>query len=157
MNKYWLLSTAMILASASAAQAATKVTTLCDNGSPFIRISNTGEIYNAQYLDDQGEIGLGISGKSKGFGKHVLISESSNNYNDPDMAYATDLSLPLRNGGSWNLWVEFSGTTAIDGDSGSYTICNGAAVKPGGASIMARTQKLIRQLRAERHAASKSN
>jgi hypothetical protein len=154
MNKYLLLSAAAAIAGhpgdAGASSFATK--TLCDsNGQPVVQFIKNGDVYNARYLDGSSAIGIGIAGKTTGIGRHVFVSD---NYGFSSYtAIANDFSLPLKTGGTWNLWIEFSGTTGFVANTTSYTVCNTAGTKPRRRSMIARTNLLIEQISAATRAA----
>jgi hypothetical protein len=152
MNKYPMMSAAVLLAGTGASTAAgAKTVTLCtgNDNSAFLQLNTSGATYNATYLTGQSPAtGFGIAGRTKGFGKHVTLSDNYNNYGNSNESLSFDLSLPLKNGGAWALWVEFSGISAFEANSGSYTRCKGAT--KGSGKMMAATKALIARIAAAR-------
>jgi hypothetical protein len=142
MNKYLMMSAAALLAGA-ATGADAKSATLCDDqGNPIAYLSYGDKIYNVAY--EGGGIGFGIGGKTKGLGEHVTLSD---NYAfGASTAASFDFSLPFKGGGTWNLWLEFSGNTSFEANAGTYTLCTAAMTGRG--TVVAATKALIAQLRA---------
>ena len=151
MNKYLLLSAAAVLAGTSGAIASSARGGAIDlgNGCGLVLTEVQKGVYAVQYNGCGGsgvETGQGLSRKTAQ-GKSVQLSD---NYfgNDRSTADSLDISLPLKNGGTWALWIEFSGTSSFIANSGTYTV--GAAAKKTGGNVMAETRALIARLRAAR-------
>ena len=144
MNKYLMLSTAMVLGAVTSAGAADKkYATVCFNGSPGIDLVYIDPFYHAHYLSTPGG-GFGIALKTKGEGKHVLMSDNDTSLGD-DATESFDLTLPLKNGGTWGLYIEYSGTTSFEADSGTYTLCDGKPSENG--TIQTKLKNLIAELK----------
>jgi len=152
MNKYLMMSAAAALAAASRADA--KTATLCDeNNQPMFTVNYVHDIYTVQYSGSDG--GLGIGERTKGLGKHVPISDNYFCATDALCSWALsyDISLPLKDGGTWTTLIKFSGTSAFIGNSGNYKLCN-AAPSNSNTGMRARTKALIDRIRAKRRAAN---
>jgi hypothetical protein len=152
MNKYLMLSAAALVAStsgAAAANASRTDTVTFDGYCGSVRIVHSGPQYNAAFFSCGGAltgIGFGLAQKTKGMGRHVDISD--NQYgNNRSIAVNTDFSLPFRTGGTWGLWIEFSGVSSFLGNSGTYSV-NVPAHQGKGKSLTAETRALIERLRA---------
>ena len=143
MNKYLMMmsAAAAVLAGTDGASGIT-----LDNGCNLNLIQNGRGIYSVQYGNCGSAIsyGQGLARKTRQ-GKFVDLSD---NYSDGSgIAMSIDISLPLKNVGTWALWVGLSGTTSFVANSGTYTV--GAAAKTGG-NLMAETKALIARLKAAR-------
>jgi len=105
-------------------------------------------VYAVQYLGSNGSVastGQGLSRKTAQ-GKSVELSD---NYfgSAHSLGISFDFSLPFKNGGTWALWLEFSGVSAFMANSGTYTVCTGPRT---GRSHLAETKALIERLKAAR-------
>ena len=73
----------------------------------------------------------------------------SQNYNSGhSIALMYDIFKPIRNGGTWDLWICFSGTSCFEGNSGVYKL----GFPASGGSRMATTARVVGMI-AERKAA----
>jgi hypothetical protein len=147
MNRYLMLSAAALVASTGWASAAKVKSGTLDVGSgcTFGIVQEERGVYVVRYGD--GASGQGLSRKTAN-GKAVELSDNVLG-SDTSTAVSFDISLPLKNGGTWALWTEFSGTTAFIANSGNYSVC--AAPKAGG-GLNAETKALIERLKAARRA-----
>jgi hypothetical protein len=147
MNKYLMLSATALLASAGEATASNVSSGISLGNGCALGIAGGGGIYVVQYF------GRGGGGIATGQGlerkvRHKKSVELSSNYfgSATSMGISYDISLPIRPGGTWALWVEYNGTTAFIADSGTYTV--GVAGPRKGRHLAARTKALIERLRA---------
>lgn len=152
MNKYLLISAAALLASAASADA---VTVTFSGYCGSIILTPQGKRFNAQYIGCSGQLtgtGFGVAEKIKGVGKFVDLSDNAlgNNYGIYSEYLNYQLSLPLKNGGSWSLWVGVNGISSFEGNSGTYNV-DGAG--RGGRNIVAETRALLEKLKSTRTAA----
>jgi len=150
MNRYLMLSAAALLASTNGAIASHAESAGISLGNGCgIGIVGGGGIYAAQYFG----CGSGISngqGLSRKTGRRTKSVELSDNYFGSQTNYGRsfDISLPIKSGGTWALWLEFNGTTAFIADSGTYTV--GAAARRTRGNLAAETKALVARLKAER-------
>ena len=141
-----MLSATALLASAGSASA--KYTVVCFGSSPAIGVTHSGVVYNAQFLGTS-NIGFGLAGDTKGIGKNVDFLSDNYFENYRSIAMYVDVSLPLKNGGTWTLWLEQNGTSGFPVNAGTYTI-NCTAPQGAHSNILAGTRALIEKLRKNR-------
>ena len=151
MNKYLLISAAALLASAGTADA---VTVTFSGYCGSIILTPQSNRYNAQFIGCSGQLtgtGFGIAEKIKGFGKFVDLSDNAlgNNYGIYSEYLSYLLSLPLKNGGSWSLWIGINGISSFEGNSGTYNV---DGQRHGGRSIAAETRALVEKLKSAKAA-----
>lgn len=151
MNKYLLVSAAAILASAGAADATTVGFSGYCNG---VVLTHQGKNYNARYTNCSGTVtgtGFGVAVKTKGLGKNVDLSDNAyaNNYGIYSEVLNYDLSLPLKNGGKWSLWVGLDGISSFEVNAGTYNV---DVPGHGGRNLVAETKALVEKLRSGRAA-----
>ena len=147
MNRYLMLSAAALVASTGLASASKVKSGALDVGSGCtLGIAQVEHgVYVARYGD--GASGQGLSRKTAN-GKAVELSDNVFG-SDTSTAVSFDVSLPLKNGGTWALWTEFSGTTAFIANSGNYSVCTAPVA---GGSLKTETLALIERLKAARGA-----
>lgn len=132
MNKYLLLSAAAVMAGTAGAQAGTPVhswtfassggTPYCDGGTLY---TNGSSIWAWQHTNNNCASGVsngtGRNGKQGAFGKGADMSDNLYAVNYGYSSIAINFLLPAKFSGkkaNWALDVEFSGTTAFQGNSG---------------------------------------
>lgn len=146
MNRHLMLSVAALLGCAGGARdAASQSIFFTGSSCPAIVLVKQGNTYNATYLENCSTVagyGMGFDAQTNGVGRNVNLSDNfeAMNYGDYTQYLSFDLSLPLRNGGRWALWIGFSGTSNFEANSGKYRLRN--AVKAGG-QVAARTNAII--------------
>ena len=150
MNKYLMISAAALLSSATGTAAATakwKYDVVCVGDTPSIGLTHSRVVYNAKWLDGI-ETGFGLAAKTKGIGNNVDLS---NNYfgDARSVALNFDLSLPLKDGKAWTMWVELSGISSFEANAGTYTV-NCTDSKRSGRNVIAETRALIERLKRAR-------
>jgi hypothetical protein len=161
MNKYLMMTAAALLASTAAANAGErhfKFGTMgggsyCDGG---IGIWSS-YVYGWQHTnyDCAGSVALGtpgIEGKTSGIGKNINMSDASffsNNYSGPICSY--DFPPKFKIGGTWSLWCSFSGSLAIELNSGILLPSNAKA--QGSKSTLAAVKAVVAERRSQRERA----
>jgi hypothetical protein len=137
MNRYLLLSAAALLASASGATAK-QTTSYC--GMKIFQPQKG--VFAVQYTD--GSTGQGLARKTH----HQRFVELSNNSegNYSSMALSYDLSLPFKSG-KWAQWIEFSGTTSFEANSGT---CNANSRQGDDGSVTSKVKAMVQARRAAR-------
>lgn len=116
MNPYLLLSAAALVAAASPATAGKRVTNVSLDGlscGELKLVEPQKGVFAVQYTNcGLVATGQGLARKTDQ-GKFVDLSDNYyGNYRSAALNF--DLSLPLRTGGSWTAWIEFSGTTGFE-------------------------------------------
>jgi hypothetical protein len=160
MNKHLMLmgAAATALAGPAGTIAANSKTVALGPGSggsscPWVVTEVQKGVYAAQFHSLTGiSTGQGLSRKTPQ-GKSVELSMSNNYFGSgTSIGFSLDVSLPFRTGGTWALWIEFSGVDAFMGNSGTYSVCTApkAGGSKAGGGIRAQTMALIARLRAER-------
>jgi len=139
MNRYLLLSAAALLASASGANAK-QIIAYC--GMNFFQPQKG--VFAVQYPD--GSTGQGLARKTDHQRFVELSNNSEGNYRSVALSY--DLSLPFKSG-TWAQWVEFSGTTSFEANSGT---CNANNRQGGDGSVASKVKAMVEARRAVRAA-----
>lgn len=145
MNRHLMMSAAALLAGTGAAGAGTSQTIYFNGSCPAIELVKQGNTFNATFLGSCSKpdgYGMGFAAKTKGIGKNVNLSDNfeAMNYGVYTEYVSYDLSLPLRNGGAWAMWLGFSGTSIFEANSGTYRL---HASPNAGGQAAARTKALI--------------
>ena len=80
--------------------------------------------------------------------EYLLVGEAASNYSSYQIGYG--IHKPIVDGGTFDLWVCFSGSTCFEGASGTY--CLGCCAERGGdRPIRARVAELIAARKAASH------
>jgi len=157
MNKYLMMTAAAVLGSASPALAADQSKThtihfLTASGGSYCdgmsfqksRAPNAPAIATGLHLNEDcaGKVGQMIGTVNK------TAFHLSENYSS-SVAYMYDIFKPIRNGGTWDLWICYSGTTCFEGGGGIYKLgfpASGGSHTP----TTARVAEIIAQRKAMR-------
>jgi hypothetical protein len=143
VNKYLMMMSAAAAVLAGTGGASGQ---LLSNGCGLGTIQNEKGVYSVQYsncLHSGIDFGQGLVRKTPQ-GKFLDLSDSY--FVASGIVMSFDLSFPLKNGGTWALWVGMNGTTSFISDSGTYTM--GGTPKKGGGKSMAKTMALIARQKA---------
>jgi hypothetical protein len=123
VNKYLMMSAAALLGSAPAFagdQAKTHTIHFYSSGGQSycdgMTFAKTGvHVAAGQHLnEDRNGTNVQIIGTVDKIAFHL-----SENYSQ-SVAYTFDIFKPIRNGGTWDLWVCLDGTTCFEGNTGTY-------------------------------------
>lgn len=135
MNKYLMMSATAFFATTVAASAddgkksnSGSATVMFGSSCDYYDLHWQGAVYVAEHVytacgSNYVFPELGIGGKTKGLGNNVNFSDPSfyiiygENY-----AAGLDLSTPIKNGGTWELWVAFNQSSAILANEGTYQV-----------------------------------
>ena len=157
MNKYLMMSAAAVLASTAGANASGTPhsfvfataggSSYCDGGTVYTGVDGgafSGTVRAWQHTNNNCSGGVstgqGLLGKALAIGK---ASDMSDNYFGNYKSIALNYTLPkkIKNGQPWTLWVEFSGTTSFEGNSG--VLVNTNPGHKGAKSTVANLKTLI--------------
>ena len=154
MNKYLMMSAAAVLTATggSAHAAGEQSGNIVFSGTcSGIALHWQGQAYAAAYLNCSGTptaYGQGLAGKTKGIGKNVDLSDNYVIDGSNTESVNFDISLPLKNGGKWFLWLQLSGVTSFEANAGKYNL--GGATKYGtGQSVLAKSLAAIARHKAD--------
>lgn len=137
MNRYLMLSAAALLASASGANAK-QIISYC--GMTFFEPQKG--VFAVQYPD--GSTGQGLARKTDHQRFVELSNNSEGNYRSVALSY--DLSLPFKSG-TWAQWIEFSGTTSFEANSGT---CNATSRQGDDGRVTSEVRAMVQARRAAR-------
>ncbi len=155
MNKYLMMSAAALMATTTAAKAdewkkSGSATILFNSYCDYLKVNWDGYVYADQHIFSQcgsnvTAYGIGISGKTKGIGENIfLMDDGGVQVYGTNILLGFDLILPFKTGNAFYGWASFSGVTAFNYISGTYTVGHKAISANGNARTFDKLQALIR-------------